>query len=249
MRRVVSRGSLLRRSIVVGGVVLILAFAASSAFDVWRSYGQSLAAVDRELGNLARALAAEAARRFQATEVVLRDTETWFEANAGRASAKQAAETFAQLGSGLPLGAIYITDGLVPSSTAPMRCRRSWCLRSRGASSFSTAARCWSSRASSMPGGRMRCWSSRLSRKLYDAIELSPGNTVTLYRDDGMLLTRRPYTADRVGWKFPQWDEALQSIARQELESPHRPPATASPIDGRSYSGASPTCRTFRSAS
>ena len=50
MTRAVSRGSLLQRRIVVGGVVLILAFAASSAFDVWRSYGESLAAVNRELG-------------------------------------------------------------------------------------------------------------------------------------------------------------------------------------------------------
>ena len=233
MTRAVSRGSLLRRRIVVGGVVLILAFAASSAFDVWRSYGQSLAAVNRELGNLARALAAEAARRFQATEAVLRDTETWFEANAGRASVKQAAETLAQLGSGLPLGAIYITDAagaLVYSSDAlPPEL-----VSAEPRSLVFLNGRAMLVLSRELNAGRANALLELSAiQEVYDAIELSPGNTVTLYRNDGMLLTRRPYTADRVGWKFPQWDEALQSIARQELESPHRPPATASPIDGR----------------
>jgi PAS domain S-box-containing protein len=233
MTRAVPSGSLLRRRIVVGGVVLILAFAASSAFDVWRSYGQSLAAVNRELGNLARALAAEAARRFQATDAVLRDTETWFEANAGRASLKQAAETLEQRGSGLPLGAIYITDGagaLVYSSDAlPPEL-----VSAEPGSLVFLNGQAMLVLSRELNAGRANALLELSAiQEVYDAIELSPGNTVTLYRNDGMLLARRPYTADRVGWKFPQWDEALQSIARQEVKSPHRPPATASPIDGR----------------
>ena len=233
MTRVVFRGSLLRRSIVVVGVVLILAFAASWAFDVWRSYGQSLAAVDRELGNLARALAAEAARRFQSIEVVLRDTETWFEANAGRASLKQAAETLEHLGSGLPLGAIYITDAagaLVYSSDAlPAEL-----VSAEPRSIVFLNGRAMLVLSRELNAGRVNALLELSAfQELYDAIELSPGNTIALYRNDGMLLTRRPYAADRVGWKFPQWDEALQSISRQELASPRSPPVMVSPIDGR----------------
>ena len=233
MTHVAFRGSLLRRSIVVVGLVLILAFAASWAFDVWRSYGQSLAAVDRELGNLARALAAEAARRFQSIEVVLRDTETWFEANAGRASPKQAAETLEQLRSGLPLGAIYITDaaGALVYSSDPLPAEL---VSAEPRSIVFLNGRAMLILSRELNAGRANALLELSAfQELYDAIELSPGNTIALYRNDGMLLTRRPYAADRVGWKFPQWDEALQSISRQELASPRSPPLMASPIDGR----------------
>ena len=227
------RGQRLRRAIVLVGVVLILAFAASSAFDVWRSYGQSLVAVDRELANLARALAAEAARRFQAIDVALRDTGAWFEGNGRRASPEQATQTLEHLASGLPLGAIYITDAagkLVYSSAAlpaevasaqPLSLvfldGKPMLVMSRG-----------------LNAGRANALLELSAfQELYEAIELSPGNTIALYRNDGTMLTRRPYAADRVGWKFPQWEEALESIERQGLQSPRSPPVMASPIDGR----------------
>ena len=58
--------------IVAIGVALIIAFVASSAFDAWRRYRQSLAAVDRDLASLARAIAEQTAHSFQTVDVLLR---------------------------------------------------------------------------------------------------------------------------------------------------------------------------------
>ena len=53
------------RVIAVGGIV-ILAFAGSSAYDAWRSYRYSLAATNREITNVADALASQTAGTLQA---------------------------------------------------------------------------------------------------------------------------------------------------------------------------------------
>ncbi|CAN7709387.1 ATP-binding protein [Pseudorhodoferax sp. LjRoot39] len=73
-------GVRLRRGIVAGGLVLVAAFAGSAAWDGWRLHQQVLDLNAREMGNLARALAGEAARNLQAVDVLLRDTAIWYEA-------------------------------------------------------------------------------------------------------------------------------------------------------------------------
>ena len=228
-----SRTQRLRRGIVLVGVVLILGFAASSAFDMWRSYSESLAAVDRELANLARALAAEAARRFQSVDVALRDAQSWFEANARRTGPAEATQVLEHLRSGLPIAALYVTDsagalvyssGALPAEIVVAEPRSLVFREGRPLLVMSRA----------LKAGRVNALLELSAfQELYDAIELSPGNTIALYRDDGTLLTRRPYAADRLGMKFPQWLEAAANIAQQELEAPRRPAILASPIDGR----------------
>lgn len=69
----------LRRLIIAGGVLLIAAFAGSAAYDGWRLHQQIMSANERELGNLANALAAQGARSLQAVNVLLRDTATWYQ--------------------------------------------------------------------------------------------------------------------------------------------------------------------------
>src|SRR6202049_1910509 len=68
----------LRLGIVVLGVLVILAFAASSAYDAWRAYRNSLAATDREIGNVAKALAEQTAWTWQGIDLLLRDTARWY---------------------------------------------------------------------------------------------------------------------------------------------------------------------------
>ena len=63
---------------VVVGVLLICAFAASSAYDAWRSYRYSIAATERELGNLANALAEQTAWSLEAVDLLLLDTARWY---------------------------------------------------------------------------------------------------------------------------------------------------------------------------
>jgi len=81
----------IRSRIVAGGVALIMAFVASAAYDGWRLHEQVMSGSERELGNLANALAAQAARSLQAVDVVLRDTAAWYEGG-GRDSGQAALE-------------------------------------------------------------------------------------------------------------------------------------------------------------
>ncbi|HWM71795.1 MAG TPA: hypothetical protein VNO35_34860, partial [Steroidobacteraceae bacterium] len=61
------------------GVLVILAFAGSSAYDAWRAYHNSLVATDRELDNVAKALAEQTAWTWQGIDLLLRDTARWYE--------------------------------------------------------------------------------------------------------------------------------------------------------------------------
>src|ERR1700677_2970097 len=68
----------LQLGVVVVGVLLICAFAGSSAYDAWRSYRYSVAATERELGNLANALAEQTAWSLEAVDLLLLDTAQWY---------------------------------------------------------------------------------------------------------------------------------------------------------------------------
>src|SRR6266478_3270581 len=73
----------LRLGIVVLGLLVIFAFAASSAYDAWRAYRNALAATDREIGNVAKALAEQTAWTWEGIDLLLRDTARWYQ-NDGR---------------------------------------------------------------------------------------------------------------------------------------------------------------------
>src|SRR5882757_10698282 len=68
----------LRLRIVALGALVLLAFAGSSAYDAWRMYHYSLVATNRELGNVAEALAEQTAWTWQAVDLLLRDTARWY---------------------------------------------------------------------------------------------------------------------------------------------------------------------------
>jgi signal transduction histidine kinase len=69
----------LRQRIVAAGIVLVAAFAGSAVYDGWRLHQQIMFATERELGNLAKALAEQGARNLQAVDLLLRDTSEWWE--------------------------------------------------------------------------------------------------------------------------------------------------------------------------
>src|SRR5580700_336644 len=66
------------------GALVILPFAGSSAYDAWRAYHNSLLATDRELGNVAKALAEQTAWTWQGIDLLLRDTAAWYQNDAAR---------------------------------------------------------------------------------------------------------------------------------------------------------------------
>jgi len=71
----------LRAPIIAAGVLLAATIALTTTYDGWRLHQQLMAANEREVGNLALALATGTARSVQAVDVVLRDTAAWYEAS------------------------------------------------------------------------------------------------------------------------------------------------------------------------
>ena len=239
----------LRLGAIVLGVLVILAFAGSSAYDAWRAYHNSLVATDRELGNVAKALAEQTAWTWQGIDLVLRDTARWYQ-NDGRNIAP------ARL------------DEVLASRTAGVRQVRLFTIvdaqgiqrhRSRGSSpshldlsdrSYFTAQRDGTATGLFMSEPLVTRSENRagveLSRRLdddaggfagvvtaivdledlkqfYGAVNLGAGSAIHLLREDGTLLVRNPPKPEAVGRKYP--DLAAIPIA----------PAIrlVSPIDGK----------------
>ena len=69
----------LRRRIVLLGVLIVMAFAGSSAYDAWRSYHSTLTSTHREISNVATALAEQTAWTVQAVDLLLVDTARWYQ--------------------------------------------------------------------------------------------------------------------------------------------------------------------------
>src|SRR6218665_3570426 len=69
-----------RRSInIAAGTLFVLAFVGTTAYDIVVRREAVIAATERELGNLSRALAEQTARSLQTVDILLRDTASWYE--------------------------------------------------------------------------------------------------------------------------------------------------------------------------
>src|SRR5471030_198972 len=73
-----SRFQRLRLGVAVLGVLVILAFAASSGYDGWRAHANALSATEREIANESKTLAEQTAWTFQAVDLLLEDTARWY---------------------------------------------------------------------------------------------------------------------------------------------------------------------------
>src|SRR5258708_37322882 len=101
----------LRLGIAVLGLFVIFAFAASSAYDAWRAYGNALAATDREIGNVATALAEQTAWTWEGIDLLLRDTARWYQHDSGKVAPERLDELLANRTAGVPqLRMITIVD-------------------------------------------------------------------------------------------------------------------------------------------
>src|SRR5258706_9408913 len=111
----IPRRASLRRHLGAAGALLIVAFAASSVYDVWRSYRQTFDATTRELTTLSRALAEQAARGFQAVDIMMRDSASWYAGAGDGVAPVLARQRFAEHAAGLPVLGIALADaGGVP---------------------------------------------------------------------------------------------------------------------------------------
>src|SRR6266851_8579441 len=240
----------LRLRIAVLGLFVIFAFAASSAYDAWRAYRNALGATDREIGNVAKALAEQTAWTWEGIDLLLRDTARWYQNDSRKIAPERLDEVLANRTAGVrQLRLITIVDA--------QGIQRH---RSRGSSppnfdmsdrSYFTAQRDGTATGLFMSEPLITRSENRagivLSRRLqddkgefagvitaivdledleqfYGSVTLGNGSAIQLLRDDGTLLVRTPPAPGAIGRRFPQLAAALSQAPATRL---------ASPIDGR----------------
>src|SRR6266851_9332192 len=101
----------LRLRIVILGVLVVIAFAGSSAYDAWRAYNNALAATDREITNVATALAEQTAWTFQGIDLLLSDTVRWYQNDSKKIAPERLDEVLANRSAGVrQVRLITVTD-------------------------------------------------------------------------------------------------------------------------------------------
>src|ERR1700691_2060257 len=101
----------LRLRIAVLGVLVVIAFAGSSAYDAWRAYDNALAATNREITNVAAALAEQTAWTFQGIDLLLSDTARWYQTDSKKIAPERLDEVLANRSAGVrQIRLITITD-------------------------------------------------------------------------------------------------------------------------------------------
>ncbi len=237
-----------RLRVAILGALTVLVFAASSGYDAWRAYDNTVAATNREITNVATALAEQTAWTFQGIDLILRDTARWYRSDSNKIAPQRIDEVLANRMAGVrQIRLLTITDA--------QGIQRH---RSRGSSppNFNVSDRSYfiaqrdgtaaglfmSEPLISRSDGRAGIILSRRLEdengafagvvaavvdfedleKFYAAVNLGNASAVQLLRDNGQLLVRDPPESGAVGRTYPQLASAL------------KPSSTGftSPIDG-----------------
>ena len=220
----------LRLRIVILGVLTVVAFAGSSAYDARRSYKNTLAATDHEITDLAIALAEQTAWTFEGIDLLLRDTARWYQNDSQKIAPERLDEVLADRSAGIrQLRLVTITDaqgiqrhrsrGSSPPNFDVSD--RSYFIAQRDG----TAAGLFMSEPliSRSDGQAGIIFSRRLEdeagrfagvvaaivnledlEKFYSALNFGNGSAVQLLRDNGQLLVRDPSAPGAVEKRFPQ---------------------------------------------
>jgi len=240
----------LRLGVTTLGVLIILAFTGSSAYDAWRSYRHSLVATDREIGNVANALAEQTAWTFQAIDLLLLDTAQWYRNDAQGIPSERLNEFLATRAAGVPqVRLVTLADangiqrhrsrGVSPPNLDVSD--RSYFIAQRDGTAhglFMSEPLITRSenRAAVVLSRRLEDGNGEFAgvvtaivdlddiKQFYRAVNLGAGSAIQLLGEDGTLLVRNPPVPDAVGLKFLQLAAAPTAPVVRLV----------SPIDGRS---------------
>jgi PAS domain S-box-containing protein len=237
-----------RLGIVVLGVLIVLAFAGSSAYDAWRAYNNTLAATNREITNVATALAEQSAWTFQGIDLLLRDTARWYQNDSKKLAPERINEILANRTMGVrQIHLITITDaqgiqryrsvGSSPPNfdvsdrsyfnaqrdgKAGLFMSEPLVTRTDGRASIILSRRL-QDETGAFAGVVTAIVNLEDLEKFYGAINLGNGSAVQLLRNDGQLLVRDPPQPGAIGKTFSQLSSALTASST----------GLTNPIDGR----------------
>jgi PAS domain S-box-containing protein len=219
----------LRIGIAVLGVLVILAFAGSSAYDAWRSYRRYIAATQRELDDVAGALAEQTSWTLRAVDLLLLDTARWYRAVRRDLPPDRLDQALANRSAGIPqVRRVVIIDAQgnqrygsrdLPAPS-PNVSDRSYFTAQRdgsGAGLFMSeplvtrtegrAAVVLSRRLADDDGNFVGIVTATLDlddlNQFYGAVNVGMAGAIQLLRDDGILVLRHPSTPNAIGQRFP----------------------------------------------
>lgn len=238
----------LRLRVILLGALAILAFAGSSAYDAWSSYQHTVAAIDREMGNISNALAEQTAWTLQAVDLLLFDTARWYGSDSQAIPSERLDSALAIRTAGVQqvrLVTIVDSQGNQRYRSRDLSAQnsnvsdRSYFIAQRdGTANGLFMSEPLVTRSEGRPGvifsRRLDDENGRFAgvvtamvdledlNQFYRAVDLGRGGAIQLVRDDGTLLVRNPAVPAAVGRQF-------QALARTA------PPAArlVNPIDGR----------------
>ncbi len=239
----------LRLGVVVLGALAILAFDGLSAYDVWLARRHALAGTDREITNVAHALAEQTAWTWQAVDLLLRDTARWYLNDSRDVPPERLDEVLANRASGVPqvrLVTIVDAQGLQrhrSRGSSPPNLDvsdRSYFIAQRdrtmtGAYISEPILTRSENRVGVVLARRLEDEKGTFAgvvtaivdledlKRFYQAVNLGAGTAIHLMREDGTLMVRNPSMPEAVGRKFPNLANAPIGPATQ----------LASSIDGK----------------
>ena len=229
----------LRLGVIALGGLVILAFAGSSVYDAWLSHTQALAATDREIDNVAHALAEQTAWTWQAVDLLLRDTARWYRSDSSEVPADRLDEVLAKRTVGVRqvrLVTIVDAQGFQrhrSRGSSPPNLNvadRSYFIaqRDRTVTGLFTSepivtrsenrpgvvlARRFTDEKGNFAGVVTAIVDLEDLNRFYQAVNLGTGTATHLLREDGTLLVRNPSIPTAVGQKFPELADATHGPA------------------------------------
>jgi PAS domain S-box-containing protein len=243
----------LRLGALVLGVLVILAFAGSSAYDAWRAYQSSVAATNRELNNVARALGEQTALTWQGIDLLLDDTARWYETAGRQLEPLRVDQVLENRAAGMrQVHELAIADArgvlrfrsrrLLPhdldvsdrsyfiaqrdSTTAGLFMSEPLVTRSENRAGVVLSRRLHDDNG--FAGVVTAVVDFQDLEQFYRAVNLGAGSAIQLLREDGTLLVRDPPTPSALGQTFPQLVAASTAQVKRLVN----------PIDGRRDFGA-----------
>lgn len=239
----------LQLGVISLGILLILAFVGSSAHDAWRSYQYSLQANERELRNIANALAEQTVWSLQADDLLLIDTARWYRSERQTIPKEDLnAALAARVAAIQQVREVLIMDALGDtlhrsrniSAANHNAADRSYFIAQRdnpalGMFISEPLTTRTEGRTAVILSRRLEDDQGRFAgvvianvdledlNQFYRAVDVGAGGAIQLLRDDGTLIVRIPRIADAVGRRYP----AL-------VTEPDDPRGTVNdPLDGR----------------
>lgn len=257
----------LRRRVLIIATVLILAICISIAMDLRHSHAVARSTADRELTNLAGALAEQTARSFQSIDLILRSTALLLNVAESRGSSGEEIhyELIRQIAGVPQVRALSVTD----SAGQTLYTSRAYpappvdisghpffkTLRDNPGRGFNiddptisavdgmvgfSASRRLEDEAGHFHGVIVARTELEYFVHFYQAIDLGKGSAISLFRTDGVLLARYPAAEGMIGHSYAQYHGLFENSATSGGTV-----RFTSPMDGKEHIAAAHMVKDF----